>query len=152
MANICHNRIRIEGPVDRITALSALAFRTVDGERIFDCDGILSAEEKGYDTWTGSLKFLTEQPTVIEFTFETRWMPPHEEYDKLAADFPELTFATLGYDEGGLFAYRGTYSGGAGEEEVIGIEDEDGGKVAGAEEEIAQIIEEANRGLPEGWW
>jgi hypothetical protein len=50
---------------------------------------------------------------TYEFSFETAWSPPVPIFEKLAEEFPELTFEFLYFDEGWNFAGTATLENGA---------------------------------------
>lgn len=57
-------------------------------------------ESQNWGTKWGDCRtsIVEETPTHVEIYFETAWCPPHEFWEKVSADYPELTI-TMRYDE-----------------------------------------------------
>ena len=59
-----------------------------------------------------SFEMLGDLPGPLEFKFETAWASPTPIFDALAAKFPQLKFAVVGFDEGWNFAVHGEIADG----------------------------------------
>lgn len=61
-----------------------------------------------------SLDVVEEAPGRLHFTFETAWSAPQPIFERMAAEFPEITFLLVGFEDMWGFAYRGEYKAGSG--------------------------------------
>jgi hypothetical protein len=73
--------------------------------------------------WDVDGVLLENQSTFLQYQFDSAWAPPISFFEKVAKDFPSLTFE-LEYYEGGMgFAGRSTFDGDHYDEEDLPIED-----------------------------
>jgi hypothetical protein len=89
-------------------------------------------EQCGYPTWyewcnatwgtkwnAYELEIVTDEAQMLVLRFQTAWSTPAPVFEKLALMYPDLTFTTDSYDEGGKFAAHGlAYRGEFHEENV----------------------------------
>jgi len=73
--------------------------------------------------WDVDGELLESHDTFLQYKFDTPWSPPISLFEKVAKDFPSLTFELEYYEPGMGFAGRNTFSGDYCDEEALDIED-----------------------------
>lgn len=73
--------------------------------------------------WDVEGNLLESHDTFLQYKFDTPWSPPISLFEKVAKDFPSLTFELEYYEPGMGFAGRNTFSGDYCDEEALDIED-----------------------------
>ena len=105
----------------------------------FDCNqarklGEIVGEERPYggytwqtDNWGSKWdiegELLEEESTFLQYRFESPWSPPANFIEKVAEDFPDLTFTLEYYEPGMGFAGRLTCEGEYSNDEALDIDD-----------------------------
>ena len=107
MPNWCDNKVRIEGPVDKIYDMA----KAVEEERLLQ---YLVPVEQGYHTqieawgtkWDISEPYMEHnvEDGVIEASFMTAWGPPDTAFDTYLMNNDDVTIENYFYEPGNAFA------------------------------------------------
>ena len=107
MPNWCDNKVRIEGPVDKIYDMA----KAVEEERLLQ---YLVPVEQGYHTqieawgtkWDISEPYMEHnvEDGVIEASFMTAWGPPDTAFDTYLMKNDDVTIENYFYEGGNAFA------------------------------------------------
>ena len=73
--------------------------------------------------WDVNGELLENHGTFLQYQFDSPWSPPISFFEKIAKDFPSLTFELEYYEPGMGFAGRNTFQDDYLEEEALPIED-----------------------------
>jgi hypothetical protein len=73
--------------------------------------------------WDVDGVLFENQNTFLQYQFDSAWSPPISFFEKVARDFPNLTFELEYYEQGMGFAGRSTFEGDYHGEEDLPIED-----------------------------
>lgn len=71
-----------------------------------------------------SFRWIDAEKERLEFKFDTAWSCPIPVLEKLGEAMPSLKFEIWAFDEGSMFAARGSFEGGFGDIEIVDATDD----------------------------